>query len=138
MPRIISIVTLLAFLCAATHIMVDHSAGGEVHAALLPHGAPVHAHGESQAGTGLAHHHHHDTVTSQAHEHAHHSPDTHSHFVASHAQAYVSLHSLCSMAHGVAAPRVPPVAGMLSAWQRAGPSVPSVNPLYVYCQVFLL
>lgn len=71
---------ILAFLFTATHVLIDHGAGGHQPFALLPHPSPSHTH--SDAGSSAAHHDHdHEGEPCAPHAPDHHQAETHSHFV---------------------------------------------------------
>jgi hypothetical protein len=64
---------MLAFLLTATHMIVDHGAGGQSSFALFSHPCPSHTHDDDQPPTT----HHHDE--SDASSHDHHQANTHDH-----------------------------------------------------------
>ena len=136
MMRFMSCGILLAFLCTAMHVVVDHGVGGQTPFVLLPHPCASPSFGDDHPVT-----HHHDQEADPWHGHhpTDHQAETHSHFTGyPSVPAKFVLHVVSSVvaagAYGISSSKLG--AAALCGSTSVSPS--RSRPLYLRCSVLLI
>jgi hypothetical protein len=138
MKRLISVHILLAFLCASTHGIVDHDAGGHKSSVLLPHDESLPTQNRSQHPP-MHSTHHHDTAFLHEHPTDAHVADMHTHFTLARFPRSGStlLSHLFALTPLLLAPHNPCSQVPFSSDDSFGNS-PPYRPLYLHCHSFLI
>jgi hypothetical protein len=136
MRRFVSCGILLAFLCTAMHVVVDHGMGGHTLFALLPHPYASPAFGDDDPGTP---HHDQDADPWHGHHPTDHQAETHSHFTGyPSAPAKRALHVVPSVLAADAWGIAPPMLAAAALCGHTAASPPRSSPLSLRCSVLLI